>query len=731
MPLISRRVEQTPATGDERPVPSTSRPPSPGELAPHAGAPLRLLAAAVGVKGAQLLLAQALDPSPWLDALEGLANIALVALLAWTLFRLLVHVKRRLLWRVRRRLILSYIFVGFVPVLLLTAFFVVAGWLLLFQVSGYLLKRGIDDIVDDAVVVAATTAAELRRTPDAAAEDVLRAKVRTHGDRYPELSIVVVSGASELTGRAPRIRSAGSWRHAEPPAAVPGWVGVQGFGGLVADAPADAKAEQADSEREPLLVIRAVAVEKASEPVWVVVDVPVDEHVTTLLRDATGIAVRSARIVRPDLEAASPPRPLSPAEDPDAERLAFSLGGIFDYTEWDTGATRTLILTTHVSIAEIYSRVTATQSRFGTFTLAEIFVFVLGVLAVLFLIIQAVALVMGFALARSITGSIHQLFDGTKRVQMGDFTHRIRIATRDQLGELADSFNEMTASIQDLLRQREEKRRLEEELRIAREIQMSLLPRHFPAVTGLMVTALCIPAREVGGDYYDFFALGDRRVGVLIADVAGKGTSAAFYMAELKGLMLSLSRIYHSPKRLLVEANKILSANPESRSFITCTYAVIDVAAQTFTYARAGHTPLVHFTSVDGRPGARLLTPDGLVLGLQIDAAAERFDQLLAESVIPLRPGDVFVLFTDGITEAMHGDELFGEARLLAVIEQHADAPTDVLRERILRDVEAFVAGADQHDDMTMIAIRVEDMAPQLAAREVAAARDLPARAAQ
>ena len=131
----------------------------------------------------------------------------------------------------------------------------------------------------------------------------------------------------------------------------------------------------------------------------------------------------------------------------------------------------------------------------------------------LFLIIEVVALVVGLALAQSITGSVHELFAGTERVRQGDFTHKIAVTADDQLGELAGSFNSMTASIEDLLRQAAEKKRLEEELRIAHEIQMSLLPQGPLAMPGLSVTALCVPAREVGGDYYDFLPLDDHRVG--------------------------------------------------------------------------------------------------------------------------------------------------------------------------------------------------------------------------
>ena len=226
----------------------------------------------------------------------------------------------------------------------------------------------------------------------------------------------------------------------------------------------------------------------------------------------------------------------------------------------------------------------------------------------LFLFIQFVALVFGLALARSITGSIHELFVGTVQVQRGDFSHKIEVKARDQLGELANSFNAMTSHLTSLLAEMAEKKRLEEELRIARDIQMSLLPQGPLRMAGLQMTAHCSPAREVGGDYYDFFAIDAERVGILIADVSGKGTSAALYMAELKGLMLSLSQIHTSPRELMVAANRIIADNLDARSFITMTYAVLDMRARTMTYARAGHTPLIHLTGA--RPGPARADPD-------------------------------------------------------------------------------------------------------------------------
>src|SRR5207237_7216756 len=125
-----------------------------------------------------------------------------------------------------------------------------------------------------------------------------------------------------------------------------------------------------------------------------------------------------------------------------------------------------------------------------------------------------------------------------------------------------------------------------------------------------------------GGDYYDYFTLGDKRVGIIIADVAGKGTSAALYMAELKGLMLSLSQLHASPRELLIRANRIIAQHLDARSFITMTYAVVDLCARTLTYARAGYCPWIYSPGGRGMgEGGRVQgqVPDGLLIGLKRD----------------------------------------------------------------------------------------------------------------
>jgi serine phosphatase RsbU (regulator of sigma subunit) len=333
----------------------------------------------------------------------------------------------------------------------------------------------------------------------------------------------------------------------------------------------------------------------------------------------------------------------------------------------------------------------------------EVLTAILAGVGATFLVLYSGALVVGLVLARSITRSVHALSLGTERLRRGDFGQPIPVQSRDQLGELAESFNVMARDVQELLRESAEKQRLEEELRIARQIQMSLLPRDTVSLPGLRVAALCLPAAEVGGDYYDLLPLSDTRMGVLVADVSGKGTSAALYMAELKGLVLSLSRIYESPARLLAEANRILSANMDNRSFITMTYAVVDTEARRMRFARAGHNPIIHLDTQTGR--TRVLAPAGMGLGMD---PGERFEGVLEEAEVPLRSGDVFVFFTDGLPEAMNENaELFGERRLRDLIERSEALGTEQMKEAILSGIRAFVGEAAPHDDMTLVVLKV------------------------
>ena len=646
---------------------------------------------------------------PVFDWLDTGASLALAAGLASILLRLLIRLQRRLLWRVRRKLILSYVFIGFVPVLLVVAFFAVAGAMSVLSTSSDRVRRELDAVTGDVEVAARAVGARLTGgMAPAAALDQMRTAMRQEYRGVSGLVLDAVGGGARAV--------AGPWSHGPRPDAVPAWIGPDGFAGLVTVGP------------DATLVIRVVDVVDRPDAGAVVIDLPLDEDVRARLEAATGVEIGP-------FEAAGPDDPLDATRFASVEGVAF-----LEPTDWSSGAVPSrnqdvaqdsedddrpapVVLALRVPPAAFAEQLFGVAAATGEVSFQYVFLVLLAGIGGLFLVIEFAAFVMGLALARSITGSVHELFTGTNRVRRGDFSHRIRIQSGDQLGDLAESFNAMTASVEGLLHQAAEKKRLEEELRIARQIQMSLLPRDTASIPGLTVTALCRPAREVGGDYYDFIRLGERRLGLLVADVSGKGTSAALYMAELKGLILSLGHIYESPRRLLIETNRIMAGTLDSRSFITMLYAVIDLEAATLTYARAGHTPLF-YASPDGDDdplNVRVLAPDGLVLGL---AGFERkFDELLEEHHLEVRPGDVAVLFTDGVTEAMNEEtDLFGEERLKQVIEEHGRLPSDDLREQILRRVESFVGTADQHDDMTMVLIRVEETGRPDPARRAEAA---------
>lgn len=722
----------------------------------------RLILGGLAVKAVAALVRWPLGREPALvSAADILGSLALVAAAFLILYRLQQRARRRLLWRVRRKLILSYVFMGVVPALLIVSFFLVAGLILFLNVASYLVRSGLGNVTNDALNLARVMALEIRRTPGTADIDqILQQRQHSLASRYPGASIALVyagdracepgenndamldepppppianpaqgaagaAAAPAAGGEAGRgvkplpMRRSGAWEHDAPPASLPAWVSCRGFGGLLVLPPRP-------GEGTVRGVLRGVAfVPGLNPPYAVVVDVPKNDALAQRLREGTSIKIGELAPVSGTSGAGTSPVPSAaraaatvPAAGGTGEpgatgKRRFPWIAWLEYIDWTTGRTDTAAMTIEVNIPDIYDQLSAAQARIQSINVGSILLMLLLVVGLLFLLIEAGALVMGLALARSITGSVHQLFTGTERVRRGDFSHRIEIPARDQLGELAESFNQMTASIEDLLRQAEEKKRLEEELRIAREIQMSLLPRGKAAIPGLAITTLCVPAREVGGDYYDLLAIDEDRLAVLIADVAGKGTSAALYMAELKGVVLSLVRSTPSPRQLLLAANQIISEHLDSRAFITMTYAVIDLKARTMTYARAGHTPLIYRTSDHGaRPDVRILAPDGLVLGLRIDGG-ELFERLLQEESIPLRQGDLLLFFTDGISEAMNGEsEMFGEARLAELVAEHGDLPAVELRERMLREIDAFVAGAPQHDDMTMILMKFEDFVP-------------------
>jgi serine phosphatase RsbU (regulator of sigma subunit) len=612
--------------------------------------------------GASVLYGLAQTGAPVPETIRVLAGLVLICFSLYAAARIARWLLRGLLWRIRTKLMLSYLFIAVVPVVLLTAFFLVAGFVGMLLVTSYMVGTHVQAQAEELRTLARTTLTGLPAS-DGGLER-FRAQLAHVKAMHPAMRHAFVRGGREVS--ADGIVAA----------APPEWLTDPGFAG----------------------VVRLVGDEDVLRGLWtegdsvLIFDVPLNADHFARLERRTGLRVVAKG---PSGHAASS----TPSSDPEPAGMVTALA-VVPLRQWQTGELDLEPFAVRVQPWQLVERLS--PGPVGS-AVPRLLTAILTALGATFLVLYAGALVVGVVLARSITRSVHALSRGTERLRRGDFGEPIPVQSRDQLGELAESFNVMARDIQQLLRESAEKQRLEEELRIARQIQMSLLPLDTVSMAGVRIAALCLPAAEVGGDYYDLLPLSDTRMGVLVADVSGKGTSAALYMAELKGLVLSLSRIYDSPAALLCEANRILAANMDNRSFITMTYAVVDMEARCIRFARAGHNPIIHLERKTGR--TRVLAPAGMGLGMD---PGERFDQVLEEAEAPLRRGDVFVFFTDGLSEAMNDRaELFGEGRLRDLIERSESLGTEQMKDAILTGIRAFVGEAAQHDDMTLVVLQV------------------------
>ncbi len=251
-----------------------------------------------------------------------------------------------------------------------------------------------------------------------------------------------------------------------------------------------------------------------------------------------------------------------------------------------------------------------------------------------------------------------------------------------------------------LLKESIEKERLEKELDVAREIQKKILPSADPVPDKLSVSSVFIPAFEVGGDYYDFFETGNDKFGFVIADVSGKGISAAFIMAEVKGIFQSLSRITESPKEILIKANQVLRETLSRNSFVSALYGVIDLKKEKLFLARAGHCPAL----IVRNSNILEFKPEGIGLGLSEDIF---FVNNIREQNIDLMENDTIILYTDGITEAKNRElEDFGDKRLSEIVIKNADKSADEIAKKIVHDVTLFSSNHLQYDDITIVVLK-------------------------
>ncbi|RXE56788.1 stage II sporulation protein E [Methanoculleus taiwanensis] len=234
------------------------------------------------------------------------------------------------------------------------------------------------------------------------------------------------------------------------------------------------------------------------------------------------------------------------------------------------------------------------------------------------------------------------------------------------------------------------------ELQIAHDIQMSFLPEKLPRVPAYDLAAMSLPAKEVGGDFYDAIPLPDGRLGIVMADVSGKGVPAALFMALSRTVVRAHAR-HSGAKDAIQDANILIAEDSKSGMFVTLFYGVVDAARLTMTYVNAGHNPPLLFR--DGEP--RELKATGIILGVMEDAEYE-------EQTVDLRAGDLLLLYTDGVTEAIDPDDKqFGEERLIATVQECRHLPSSEIVERIQQAVFAFCGREPQFDDLTLMVLKV------------------------
>lgn len=588
---------------------------------------------------------------------------------------------KKVIWRLRYRLVVAYLFIAVVPILLILVLVWLGAYVLTGQVAAYLVTSELERQTGDLLAPArglAYTAPAIRDQQAGWLASALRA-------RFSGLEIVIRSGDQV-------------WRYpldsnVEP--AAPGWGDASGL-----------------VRRAGRLYLWGHAVHEATD---VTITAPVTP--TTLAQLLPGLGDLSFR----RNEAHAPLERL--ADDTLSERSSLPPA--------DNALDRDIYYPTVIPVAvweapgkfgqDTLGLVTRYSAVLGTIfrgkaeltageTAASLVSTIFWVVFVFFGVVELVAVVIGFRLTRTITGAVHALYLGTERVRGGDFSHRIGVRGDDQLAGLTASFNRMTEDLERLVEVAKEKERLQSEIEIAREVQNQLFPKNLPVSRTLALAAECRPARLVSGDYYDYMMVGPR-LALAIGDVAGKGISAALLMATLQSTMRTQLRAGQaqaagvgngafasslSPADLVSRLNQQLFAFTPPEKFATFFFALYDDATGLMTYTNAGHLPPI----LVRRGAATRLEVTGTVVG------AFPFSEY-TESTIQLEPGDLLACFTDGVTEPENEFvEMFGEDRLTDVILKHATCESDEILAAVMSSVRDWTGSPELQDDMTLLLAR-------------------------
>jgi sigma-B regulation protein RsbU (phosphoserine phosphatase) len=630
------------------------------------------------------------------------AFFALVVLFRWGY--------RPLLWRLRNRLIVTYLFIGVMPILLLLLMGGLAGFLFAGQFATYVATSDLHSELMHLQAANDALAAQLFPMEKSGKlnEQLAGELTRASDERFPGRTVTVLR-----YGRSFVLSTGGELLKA-PPAPVPAFIKGD-FTGYVVD--------------QNSLHMRTIKLEgEGSRQVAMVSDLPITPNLLIPTAARLGIVKLYPPVPADGGANRRPQNGVVSGQLPPRSHwfdLTLQFFTILDVMDWKTGENRE---DGYIDVATRPSMLFATLfAALGASAL--ILRDILFAIAIFFAVIELVALYIGVRLSRSMTASVAGLYGATQHVNRGDLTHRIRFQGRDQMAALGHSFNSMTASLAKLIEEQKEKQRLENELSIAYEVQELLFPGPVNDLPTLEVHGVCIPARTVSGDYYDFIPLGSDRMVLAVGDISGKGISAALLMATVHAFVRAYSlepemalmpaltpaslaygskdpRMYYrgdgsaesqvAPAMLMTTLNYQLYRSTPAAKYATLFLGCYDAKARVLTYCNAGHLPPV---IVRATGEVFPLGINGTVVGLFSGVAYD-------ESTLVMQTGDIFVAYSDGVTEPENEFGEFGEDRLIALIKEHRNKPLPRITEIVAGAVADWIGSAEQPDDVTIVLAR-------------------------
>jgi sigma-B regulation protein RsbU (phosphoserine phosphatase) len=655
----------------------------------------------------------------------GLSVVAVILLLLLA-FR---WMRQNLLWRVRNRLIVTYMFIGVIPVVLILSMIAIAGYLISVQYATSQSRIELDAETRTLDLANYSVANEIsRRVRQHAAMPATNSDAEREfaylWQRYPEMeSFAWLDG--KLVYRRPA-----SGRQNAP--VVPSWA-LPHFSGIVLEGgELYLRSVASDAiDQKTLVTLSSVKVSKSLLDMVLGNLLELSLYLPTEVSDARGTRFITRRggepnVENPDYEVGQTPvvRGGAVPQHSWAWDPVLAYGTISPYKNWSNGQQAVAIVSVRTRPSALFGRLFSIMGQYATYVVAA-----LAAIAVIFAIIELIALFFGVGLTRTITESVNNLYLATQQVNRGHLKHRIPVKSRDQLADLQVSFNSMTENLEKLIEEQKEKERLESELAIAQEVQATLFPRHLQPISSLDIHGVCQPARTVSGDYYDFLPCGPEQLGIALGDISGKGISAALLMATVHsavrvyefggvpareqlvragassiaaasefsgGPQLAVAGGLQSPAAVMSLLNQHIYHSTPTEKYATLFLGVYNGCERSLTYCNAGHLPPL-IISAEG--SVQRLEISGTVIGLFEGIEYE-------EHRIVLNPGDIFVAFSDGITEPENEFGEFGEQRLIEIIREHRHSSLDRISEEVVFAVKDWIGGAEQPDDITLVLAR-------------------------